>query len=75
MVFSCIFGQCVEVGNMGHSEPTTTNAPFGCFVHWMGCVFSFSAKWGSTQSIFIFFVDHCALFYLFLVLGRFFPWT
>jgi hypothetical protein len=35
----------------GQSESTATNAPVGRSVHWMGCVFSFGAGWGSTQSI------------------------
>ncbi len=35
----------------GHSELTTTNALVGHFVHWMGCIFSFGAGWGSSQSI------------------------
>jgi hypothetical protein len=36
---------------VGKSEPTTTNAPVGCSTHWMGCIFSFDIKWGSSQSI------------------------
>ncbi len=28
-----------------------TNAPVGRFVHWMGCIFSFNVRWGSSQSI------------------------
>ncbi len=35
----------------GQSEPTATNASIGHFVHWMGCIFSFDTKWGSSQSI------------------------
>ncbi len=35
----------------GQSELTATNAPVGRSVHWMGCVFSFGAEWGSSQSI------------------------
>ncbi len=35
----------------GQSELTATNAPVGRSVHWMGCVFSFGAGWGSSQSI------------------------
>ncbi len=31
----------------GQSELTATNAPVGRSVHWMGCVFSFGAGWGS----------------------------
>ncbi len=31
----------------GQSELTATNAPVGRSVHWMGCVFSFGAEWGS----------------------------
>jgi hypothetical protein len=32
---------------IGQSELTATNAPVGRSVHWMGCVFSFGAGWGS----------------------------
>jgi len=35
----------------GQSELTATNAPVGRSVHWMGCVFSFGAGWGSSRSI------------------------
>ncbi len=35
----------------GQSDLTATNAPVGRSVHWMGCVFSFGAGWGSSQSI------------------------
>jgi hypothetical protein len=31
----------------GQSEPTATNAPIGRSVHWMPCIFSFGARWGS----------------------------
>jgi len=40
-----------EVVEDGQSELTATNAPVGRSVHWMGCVFSFGAEWGSSQSI------------------------
>ncbi len=33
------------------NEPTATNAPVGRSVHWMPCVFSFDAEWGSSQFI------------------------
>ncbi len=36
---------------VGQSELTATNAPVGRSVHWMPCVFSFGAGWGSSQSI------------------------
>jgi len=36
-----------KVPIMGQSELTATNAPVGRSVHWMGCVFSFGAEWGS----------------------------
>ncbi len=36
---------------LGQSELTATNAPVGRSIHWMGCVFSFDAGWGSSQSI------------------------
>jgi len=35
------------LGYTGQSELTATNAPVGRSVHWMGCVFSFGAGWGS----------------------------
>jgi hypothetical protein len=35
----------------GQSELAPTNAPVGRSVHRMGCVFSFGAGWGSSQSI------------------------
>ncbi len=31
----------------GQSELAPTNAPVGRSVHWMGCVFSLGAGWGS----------------------------
>ncbi len=37
--------------SLGQSELTATNALVGRSVHWMGCVFSFGAGWGSSQSI------------------------
>ncbi len=45
------FPVSAEVPCYGHSEPAATNAPVGGSVHWMGCIFSFSARWGSSQSI------------------------
>jgi hypothetical protein len=44
----------------GQSEPAATNAPVGRSVHGMGCIFSFGAIWGSSQSIFF----HCRSLYL-----------
>jgi hypothetical protein len=38
-------------GMKGHSEPAAINAPAGSSVHRMGCVFSFGARCGSSQSI------------------------
>ncbi len=32
----------------GQSELVATNAPVGRSVHWMGCVFSFDIRWGSS---------------------------
>jgi hypothetical protein len=29
----------------GQSEPTATNAPVGCSIHWMGYGFSFTVRW------------------------------
>jgi hypothetical protein len=65
----------------GQSEPAATNAPVGRSVHWMGCVLSFGARWGSSQSnsfccwllyfVFIsFFYSFCWL--LFFVFFHFF---
>jgi hypothetical protein len=53
---------------VGQSELTATNAPVGRSVHWMGCVFSFDAGWGSWQSI-----SFCCwpLYFIFLVLAHF----
>jgi len=31
-----------------HSELVATNALVRHFVHWMGCVFSFNVRWGSS---------------------------
>jgi hypothetical protein len=42
---------CVQLAKSGQSEPVATNAPVGRSVHWMGCVFSFDAGRGSSQSI------------------------
>jgi hypothetical protein len=42
---------CKYALTSGQSELTATNAPVGRSVHWMGCVFSFGAGWGSSQSI------------------------
>ncbi len=52
----------------GQSELAPTNAPVGRSVHRMGCVFSFGAGWGSSQSI-----SFCCwpLYFFFLVLARF----
>jgi hypothetical protein len=36
----------------GQSEPAASNAPVGRSVHWMGCIFSFGAGRGSSQSIY-----------------------
>jgi len=36
-----------NLDKLGQSELTATNAPVGRSVHWMGCVFSFGAGWGS----------------------------
>jgi len=30
------------------SEQAVINAPVGCSIHWMGCVFSFDVRWGSS---------------------------
>jgi hypothetical protein len=39
------------VKTQGQSEPIATNALVDYFIHWMGCIFSFGAGWGSSQSI------------------------
>jgi hypothetical protein len=56
---------------MGQSEPAATNAPVRCSVHWMGCVFSFGARWGSSQSFFLLLTT--VLFFSFLLYGCFPP--
>jgi hypothetical protein len=35
-------------GGISQSELAATNAPVGHSIHWMGYIFSFSAKWGSS---------------------------
>jgi hypothetical protein len=67
------FGFRFEVHSFGQSELTATNAPVGRSVHWMGCVFSFGARWGSSQSN-SFCCGPLYFFIYFLVLGRF-SWT
>ncbi len=53
---------------LGQNEPVAKrNALVGCSVHWMGCVFSFDARWGSYNP-FLFYADH---YICFLILGRF----
>ncbi len=65
-----VHSQLYLLAKLGQSELVTTNAPFGHFIHWMGCIFSFSIIWGSSQSI-----SFCCwtlyLFFTFLVIGRF----
>jgi hypothetical protein len=47
--FSGQNGQLVHFrGRWGQSELITTNAPVGRSVHWMGCIFSFDIRWGSS---------------------------
>jgi hypothetical protein len=59
----------------GQSELTATNAPVGRSVHWMGCVFSFGAGLGLSQSIsFCCWPLYFFFSFFFLVLGRF-SWT
>jgi hypothetical protein len=55
---------CTSMADWGQSEPAIINAPVGHSVHWMGCIFSFGSRWGSSQSISFFFggVDHCIFF-------------
>jgi hypothetical protein len=59
---------------IGQSELAPTNAPVGRSVHRMGCVFSFGAGWGSSQSI-SFAVDHCTFFFFFFLVPGRFSWT
>jgi hypothetical protein len=59
---------------MGQSELAPTNAPVGRSVHRMGCVFSFGAGWGSSQSISFCCWPLYFFFLFFLVPGRF-SWT
>jgi hypothetical protein len=42
---------CWKALDEGQSELTATNTLVGRFVHQMGCVFSFGARWGSSQLI------------------------
>ncbi len=57
---------------VGQSEPAATNAPVGRSVHWMGCVFSFGAKWGPiTVHFFLLLTTVLFFLILFLVLGLF----
>ncbi len=58
----------------GQSELAPTNAPVGRSVHRMGCVFSFGAGWGSSQSISFCCWPLYFFFLFFLVPGRF-SWT
>ncbi len=60
----------MELPTTGQSKPTTTTAPVGRSVHWMGCIFSFSAGWGSSQSI-----SYCCwpLYFFFFGSWPFFP--
>jgi hypothetical protein len=43
--------KCIVLFLLGQNELVTTNALVGHFVHWMGYIFSFGIKWGSSQSI------------------------
>jgi len=49
----------------GQSEPAPTNAPVGRSVHWMGCVFSFSTRWGSSQSFFFLLLSTVSFYFIF----------
>ncbi len=51
IVFALWCGEWIVQRSLGQSELTATNAPVGRSVHRMGCVFSFGAGWGSSQSI------------------------
>ncbi len=66
---------CSILGAIGQNEPAATNAPVGRSVHWMGCVFSFGAKWGSSQSLILFswLLINVFYFILFLFCDRFPP--
>jgi hypothetical protein len=57
---------------MGQSEPAATNAPVGRSVHWMGCLFSFGARLGSSQSI-SFSADHCTFHFILFCFTAVFP--
>jgi hypothetical protein len=59
--------------SVGQNERVATIAPVGRFVHWMGYVFSFGIKCGSSQSI-SFSIVHC-IFFLGVYSWLFFPWT
>ncbi len=58
----------------GQSELIATNAPVGPSVHWMGCVFSFGARWGLITVNFFLLLTTVLFFFFFFVLGRF-SWT
>jgi hypothetical protein len=65
-------GPRIQFQVQGQSEPAATNAPVGRSVHWMGCIFSFGAGWGSSQSIF-FLLLITVLFLFFFYSWPFFP--
>jgi hypothetical protein len=39
------------IGDPGPEWTSTHHEPVPCSVHWMGCVFSFGIRWGSSQYI------------------------
>ncbi len=51
-MFNCFIGSMhILFLDMGQSELAATNALVAHSIHYMGCVFSFGIKWGSSQSI------------------------
>jgi hypothetical protein len=56
----------------GQNEPVATNALVGRSIHWMGYIFSFGIKWGSSQSIFF---RYWPLYFFFGFFFVVFSWT
>ncbi len=71
MLLGTLWGTCQDLWNPllwppspSQSEPAATNAPVGRSVHWMGCIFSFGARWGLSQPFFLCYWP--LYFYLFI---------
>ncbi len=57
---------------ISQNELVATNALVCCSIHWMGCIYSFGTRWGSSQFLFYFCWPLYLVFFVF-VLGYFFP--